>query len=756
MSRIAILTPWFGDECTGGAETLARELAGRLASGDTVTVLTTTSRSFLHEWGVDYHKPGLTREGNYSVLRFRVAPRNADAFAAINEHLLALPKERWYEIEASDDDLDAFIDESINSPDLEQHLRRDAGASYDAVLALPYLYGVVVRGIEACSAPVHLIPCLHDEAYARLPRIETAFHRARTLLFNSSGEAELALRLYGPGLPAKSVVIGSGIAPATPAGEPVPLGGAYYLYLGRREPEKGVERLIEAFGRYRSNGASHDTVLALAGPGTRSYDDPGAGIHDLGLVDEATKTTLLRGAVALLNPSRNESYSRVVMEAWREEVPVVVEAGCLATALPVQESRGGLLAETQDEWISALRTLDEMPPSERKRIGSLGAAYASQHADWDKAVARLRAAIGRSESEARAANGKRIDQLVEAFDVGDAISDDARGIRHRLRELGYASEIFAANRAPGVDDAQPLPAALERADALIYHHSIGSDVAETFIGAAGRKAVVYHNVTPSRFFAPYLPDVAAQLERGREQLPRIAAACDVCVGASDFNSAEMRALGAREVRTIPPATDFRRFDVTPRPLILRTKRGTTWLYVGRVAPNKGLEALIAAFEVFLALDEDAALIIAGKFDKGHRYYNALKAQLAERHIEPYVLFTGYARDPEMVAYYRSADVFVSMSEHEGFCVPLVEAMFFDVPIVAKATAAVPGTLGTAGVLLETGADAYEVAATVYEVCNDRRLRDQIIAAQRERRRAFMPAAIEPLIDALAKDLVASV
>ncbi len=127
--------------------------------------------------------------------------------------------------------------------------------------------------------------------------------------------------------------------------------------------------------------------------------------------------------------------------------------------------------------------------------------------------------------------------------------------------------------------------------------------------------------------------------------------------------------------------------------------------------------------------------------------------IVDRGIDPFITFTGYVDDAKMVGRYRSADVFVCMSEHEGFCVPLVEAMFFDIPIVAKALTAVPETLGNAGLLLDPEADAFDTAALVYEVCTNVELRTAILDAQRDRRRAFLPDRVDPLIDALAADLV---
>ena len=752
--RVAIVTPWFGPECTGGAESLARELAERLSAHDEVTVLTTTSRSFLHYWDVDYHKAGETKSAGYSVIRFKVQSRDRGLFAKVNAELLAAPVQSWQSISARRERYEPFISDSINSLDLEDHLRRRAGALYDAVLFLPYLYGVVVRGIAAYPGRAHLMPCLHDEAYARIPAIEDAVHRAATLLFISSGERELALRLYGPGILAKSHVVGTGIPPRGIPAESSPIDAPFYLYIGRREPEKGVEMLVDVFRR-QSNGSAPAPALVLVGPGERSYHDPTARIHDLGFVDEPTKLALLRDAIALLNPSRNESYSRVMMEAWRERIPVVVHEACLATSSAVRETQGGLVAGTSIEWFDALRKLAATNDSARREIGTRGAEYVAEHADWDKAIARIRASAGVTADDPKR-RGKRVDQVLEGFDDGDAISDYARCIRQRLQDAGFQSNLYAVNLAPGVEDARRLEArSLSSTDAIIYHHSIGSKAAETALGSKGKKAMVYHNITPAHFFAPYAPDVAHQLENGRRQLQSMIGRFDILVADSDYNGRELTDFCARAVRTIPVVNDFHRFDCSPNERVLNLARGTTWLFVGRVMPNKGIRQLIEAFEIFLTLDDDAHLVIVGKFDPGDRYYNELRSVLKERRIDPYVTFTGFADEPMMVASYRSADVFVSLSEHEGFCVPLVEAMFFDVPIVAKGTTAVPGTLAGAGLVLEPDADAYAVAAAVHEVCTNALLREQIIAAQRDRRRAFTPGHIGPLIDTLAADLIAT-
>ena len=226
MKSIAIVTPWYGPESTGGAESLARELARHLVASDVhVSILTTCSRSFLGSWDIDHFAPGKAYDGGVLIQRFPLSTRDAEKFDNVNRALLTLDPTEWSNLCLRDQATAPFIDESINSTELERHLRENGG-TYDAVVFIPYLYGVVVRGIEALGDRAHLIPCLHDETYARIPRIVASIHKCASLLFNSDGEAELALRRYGPGILHKSHVIGSGLE------EPIPASAESIPYVG--------------------------------------------------------------------------------------------------------------------------------------------------------------------------------------------------------------------------------------------------------------------------------------------------------------------------------------------------------------------------------------------------------------------------------------------------------------------------------------------------------------------------------------------
>ena len=239
-----------------------------------------------------------------------------------------------------------------------------------------------------------LQPCLHDESYAYLPQVAEAFYTARRLLFNSEGEQELALKLFGPAIATKSFLVGAGVEVADASGSSeVALsqiernGGRYVLYLGRKDAGKNIFLLLQAFQRFRRVRPNSDLRLILAGNG--SVDLSGyAGVMDDGVVSESQKLHLLQNCLALVQPSANESFSRVIMEAWYCGKPVAVHGSCLATCTVVQRSSGGWVAETEEDWAALLTAIDHTSPEELAQLGRNGHRYAKEIADWDKVITR--------------------------------------------------------------------------------------------------------------------------------------------------------------------------------------------------------------------------------------------------------------------------------------------------------------------------------------------------------------------------------
>jgi glycosyltransferase involved in cell wall biosynthesis len=400
--RLAVVAPWFGADLTGGAERLAWQAAHGLAQrGHAVEVFTTCARSFASDWGADAHPAGAHDEDGVVVRRFPVDERAANAFDRANEILLGRPlayyRERTAAIEP--DVARDFIHGGINSTAAIDALRAEL-ARFDAVLVIPYPYGLALAALEVAGPRAMLQPCLHDEPYAYLPEVENGFRTAGALLFNSPAERSLAYRLYGPAIALKSVVVGHWIEteqPAHPLPQRVhgfrPADHRYVLYLGRRDATKNVDLLVESFARFRRHCRMLTLELVLIGPGSRSLSDARHGVHDLGLVGEAQKAALLAGALAVVQPSVNESFSRAVMEGWNAGKPVVVNGRCAVTGDAVRESGGGWLATTKAEWSALFERLDGMPPAQRDQAGERGRRYFEEQTSRERILDRYEEAI---------------------------------------------------------------------------------------------------------------------------------------------------------------------------------------------------------------------------------------------------------------------------------------------------------------------------------------------------------------------------
>jgi glycosyltransferase involved in cell wall biosynthesis len=408
--RIAIVTPWYGSDLTGGAERTAWQMGHGLAERThDVTVYTTCARDFAGDWGVDVHRPGMQREDGITVWRYAVDARDRNAFDRANEVLLS-QSPAFYARHAhaiGDEIAEAFVRHSINSERLIAALRAEA-AGFDAVIVLPYPYGLSIAAVHAAGDRAMLVPCLHDETYAYLPAVEGAFRAAAVLGFNTLGERRLAYRIFGPAISLKSVLVGQWVdAVAEPTRSIGTSNGRgahpqrYLLYAGRRDETKNVDMLVESFATFRRRERMSALELVLIGPGRRSYSDSRHGIIDLGEVDDARKQSLLSGAWVVVQPSVNESFSRVVNEAWSVGTPVAVNARCEATAEAVLECGGGWTAATKAQWSALFHDVDRMAESDRTRAGARGQLYVEDHTAREKVLARLEAALASVRRAAR-------------------------------------------------------------------------------------------------------------------------------------------------------------------------------------------------------------------------------------------------------------------------------------------------------------------------------------------------------------------
>ncbi len=347
-----------------------------------------------------------------------------------------------------------------------------------------------------------------------------------------------------------------------------------------------------------------------------------------------------------------------------------------------------------------------------------------------------------------------------------AVGSHALEVQRALRTvLGVASELYTAGIHPDLAGrARPYrdygtAVAAAPGDVLLYQLAVGSDVAD-FVMRQRRPLVVnYHNLTPTRFLDGWDPGSRNAVDWGRQQLGELAAQAELALPVSSFNGQELVAAGYRRVVVVPVLVDLEALavpadaGVARRLAAVKGGGGGDWLFVGRLAPNKCQHEVVKAFALYRrCFDAKARLWLVGSSSSA-RYVTALERLVAALDLGGSVALTGSVSQAALVSYYRGADVFVCLSQHEGFCVPLLEAMWHRVPVVALASSAVPETLGSAGVLLPEGSGAAVVAAAVDRVLGDGSLRDSLVARglvrvdefSLERTRARFAAAIGSVI-----------
>ena len=719
MNPVAFVIPWFGQNLKGGAEQLAWQVSNRLAKrGHKIEVLTTCCSSFLEDWSVNHLPSGAEMIDGLLVRRFKVDKRNGDLFNQANSYALAIPPEN---LRAGINPFtfgtgELFVAENINSLALERYLKWNK-KRYHAFVFLPYLYGVILNGLPHVAEKSFLQPCLHDEVYAYLPEVENIMRGCHGILYNSLGEERLAHNLFGPGIARKGEVVGVGVESFDLTQQELPrqLAGVdlaeekYVLCLGRRDKTKNTALLVEAYQEYRKNHPESTLKLIIAGPGEEQFGVSVPGVYDLGLVSELDKEALLSRCTALFQPSRNESYSRVIMEAWFYNRPVAVHGECLATAMAVDAAGGGWLATSREDWAHLFHMINSTEESELLELGEKGREYARQYAEWDAVIDRYESVLGLKSAE-RVKEKKQhraglhvIHQLVPGFAHGDAISNQTMIIRDLLKKKGYKSDIFTEHIDPSMTHEASLfkdGKGLKADVGLIYHHSIGAGLTDFVINHQGPKSLIYHNITPPELVRDADPQLALKLEQGLNDLSRLAPHFPVSAGDSRFNCRDLEESGFVSPSVLPICIAPEKWNIPAEPnMLTRLRDGKdNILFVGRLAANKCQHDLIDAFAVYLAMYGNCRLILVGGFMEEENYYRSLKEQVRLRGLEGDVLFTGKVADTVLHACYRCADLFWSMSEHEGFGVPLIEAMWFDVPVFAYKSSAVPETLGEGGLL----------------------------------------------------------
>jgi glycosyltransferase involved in cell wall biosynthesis len=324
--------------------------------------------------------------------------------------------------------------------------------------------------------------------------------------------------------------------------------------------------------------------------------------------------------------------------------------------------------------------------------------------------------------------------VLATLGYGDAIGNEVLGIQRVLREAGFESDIFVDTADPRLDhhvrDYWELVDIMRPQDVIIHHFSIGSHASRVAYALPGKMVLIYHNITPPEYFIGVHPVLVHLCFLGRRELMAYRERCSLALGDSEFNRAELEALGFPRTAVLPVVPSFAHLDTAPNRIIAGAfdDEWTNILFVGRVIPNKCIDDLVRFFHAYKTRHNPRSRLLIVGSQGGFESYYAMVQDLIARLGTPDVYFTGQVSNEELTAFYDIADLFLCASEHEGFCVPLIEAFYKRVPVVAYAATAVPATMDGGGVLYEDKNPA-RVAALMDVVLSDPGVEEAILEAQ---------------------------
>lgn len=379
MKKIGFVTPWYGSNIPGGAETEVREVIKHLQSaGVELEVLTTCVKEFASDWYDNFHKPGDYNEDGIIVKRFLADRGDGNIFTSINLKLLNGQI-------ITDEEEQLFLENIVNSRDLYRYMEAKQD-DYGLFVFIPYMFGTTYYGALTCLKKAVLIPCFHDECYAYFKRFKHCFSQVNGMVFNAEPERELANQLYYL-KHTNQITMGIGLE-TTITGDSerfrkkYNINDPFILYAGRKDETKNVHVLLKYFAQYQEE-YKNELKLVMIGPGKLPIPKScEASVYDLGFVDIQDKYDAYAAATTLCQPSKNESFSFVIMESWLMERPVLVHRACKVTRNFVKEANGGFYFSNYYEFAEEVEYLLKNKDI-AKVLGKQGRNYVLKHFTWD-------------------------------------------------------------------------------------------------------------------------------------------------------------------------------------------------------------------------------------------------------------------------------------------------------------------------------------------------------------------------------------
>ena len=312
-------------------------------------------------------------------------------------------------------------------------------------------------------------------------------------------------------------------------------------------------------------------------------------------------------------------------------------------------------------------------------------------------------------------------QIVPEFYRYDAISQHAMHIQRMLTELGIDSKICAQRIVPeglsGIWDVKTCLPGVKSRDVILFHFSIFTSLLSELVSLPGRKVMIYHNITPAWFFEGISRKTAEACSRGRKQLTEAVTVFDLALGVSHFNKQELKAAGYAKIDILPLVVETNVKDTQNIRSLYYLSEKITLLHVGKWAPNKKIEDLVKVFYWLHRFKPESRMVLVGRNWEWENYTASVIEFIHRLNLRNAIRIIPYITPTDLAALYRASDVYLSMSEHEGFCVPLIEAMASRCPVIAYAAGAVPETVQNAGILYEEKR-FHEVAEGIVTLLND--------------------------------------
>lgn len=395
--KLAFVTPWYGTDISGGMESETRRTVTHLRrSGYDVEVLTTCIKDFYADWGKNYHKAGVEVIDGLTVHRFPVVKRNKLAFDQVNWQLM-----QGLDVSAESEQI--YINEMFRSPALYSFIKQYC-REY-VFFFIPYMFATTYFGAQICPERSAIIPCLHDESYARMQIYRDVLPRVHTLVLHSNAERQLADQLYSAQSGQIRPVIGEGVDTDFSFDperfrQKYGIYDPFVLYAGRRELGKNIPLLLKHWQRYTDQHQTSAKLL-LIGPGELGLAQAqNANVIDLGFVSLQDKYDAMAAASLLCQPSVNESFSLVIMESWLTETPVLVHGACAVTKEHCQRSNGGLYFSSYPEFEATVNFIMDNPATAAK-MGQNGREYVLSNYQWPDVINKFEAIIADIDAESK-------------------------------------------------------------------------------------------------------------------------------------------------------------------------------------------------------------------------------------------------------------------------------------------------------------------------------------------------------------------